>query len=144
MIAALAVIAAASGYLFLNYDRLIEAASATHPAAASSEDKAEPTVSLKDFQSFEQQLKGTLESTRQDIAVQQSDMKSLLDRVAALSAKVDELKSMPRPAQPQVTERPVTERPVAPAARKKPPARKPPKPAGAISVGGAPLPTSRN
>jgi hypothetical protein len=144
MIAALAVIAAASGYLFLNYDRLIEAASATRPAAVSSADNVEATVSLKEFQSFEQQLNGTLESTRQDIAAQQSDMKSLIDRVAALSAKIEELKNTPRPMPPQVTERPVAERPVAPAARKRPPVRKPPKPAGAISVGGAPLPTSRN
>ena len=135
-VAALAIIAGASAYLWLNYDSLFQAVSSiAHPAATPVVDSGEETVTLKDFQSFQRQTADSLQSVAQDIATQKTDLQSLSDQVSALAAKIDALQSAAAPA-PQQTAVPARS-PVIAAARKKPPA---PKTTGPISVGGAPLP----
>jgi uncharacterized coiled-coil protein SlyX len=137
LVASLAVIAAAAAYLWLNYDRLAQAAfSIARPADPAMADSAAKTVTPEEFQSFQRQTAESLQSAAQDIAAQKADLKSLSDQLSALTAKIDALPSAasPAPQQPAVPARP----PVI-AARKKPPA---PKTTGPISVGGAPLPSA--
>ena len=146
-VAALAIIAAASAYLWLNYDSLFQAASSTaHPAATPVVASGEETVTLRDFQSFQRQTAETLQSTIQAIDAQKADLKSLSDQVSALAAKIDALQSAAQSTgslSAPVEVRPVPQEPAVPArppviaARKKPLA---PKTTGPISVGGAPLP----
>jgi uncharacterized coiled-coil protein SlyX len=135
-IAVLAVVGAAAGYVFLNYDRPVGAAPATQSTAAPA--AGPDAIPLQDVMSLQEQMAESLEATRRDVATQRADLKNLSDRVAALAAKIDGLQSSARPAAPS---EPL--RPAAIAAQKKPPtAPKPPKspkPTGAISVGGAPL-----
>ena len=110
-------------------------ASATGPAAAPA-DIPDKTVGLKDFQAFQQQIAGTVQSTAQLVAAQQAEIKRLSDQVAALAAKIDTLQ---RPAASAQAAAPVPPPPTpAPAAPRKKPAA--PKPPPGISTGGAPLP----
>ncbi len=104
-------------------------ASVTAPAAAPEVDKP---VGSKDFQAFQQQIAGSLQSTAQLLATQQAEIKRLSDQVIALTAKIDALQ---RPSAQAAAPTPPP-----PAPQKKPAAPK--KPAAAISVGGAPLPAS--
>jgi uncharacterized coiled-coil protein SlyX len=136
-IAVLAVVGAAAGYVFLNYDRLVGAAPAMQSTAAPPVGNSPDTIPLQEIMSLQEQMAESLEATRRDVATQQADLKKLSDQVSALAAKIDGLQSSARPAAP-----PEPIRPAAIAAQKKPTAPKPPKPAGAISVGGAPLPPS--
>ena len=102
------------------------------PGAAPAE-IPDKTVGLKDFQAFQQQITGTLQSTAQLVAAQQAEIKRLSDQVAALGATIDTLQRPAASAQAAAPAAPPA--PVAP--RKKPAAPKQPP---AISVGGAPLP----
>src|ERR1019366_10104584 len=87
-VAALAIIAGASAYLWLNYDSLFQAVSSiAHPAATPVVDSGEETVTLKDFQSFQRQTADSLQSVAQDIATQKTDLQSLSDQVSALAAR---------------------------------------------------------
>jgi uncharacterized coiled-coil protein SlyX len=97
---------------------------------------ADKTVGLKDFQTFQQQVATTVQSTAQLVAAQQAEIKRLSDQVAALGAKIDTLQ---RPAASAQAAAPVPPPapPPPPAARKKPAAAKLPP---GISTGGAPLP----
>ena len=88
-------------------------------------------VGLADFQAFQQQIVGSMQSTEQVLAAQEAEIKRLSDEVAALSAKLDLVQHPVAPAEA------LAPGPVAPPSRKKPAA---PKPVGAISTGGAPLP----
>jgi uncharacterized coiled-coil protein SlyX len=92
-------------------------------------------VGLADFQAFQQQIVGSMQSTEQVLAAQEAEIKRLSDEVAALSAKLDLVQHPVAPAE-ALAPGPAS-KPVAPPPRKKPAA---PKPAGAISTGGAPLP----
>jgi uncharacterized coiled-coil protein SlyX len=104
------------------------------PGAAPAE-IPDKTVGQKDFQAFQQQIAGTLQSTAQLVAAQQADIKRLSDQVAALAAKID---AQQRPAASAQAAAPAPPPPPPPvAARKKPTAPKQPP---GISVGGAPLP----
>jgi uncharacterized coiled-coil protein SlyX len=155
--AVLTVIAAA-GFAWFSYgDRLSDlpgfgssAGSVVAPGSASDNS----LVAASEFQAFQQQTSEALQSATQLLTAQQSDLKRLSDEVASLTAKIDLLQNTvasPRPALPPAvaSTRPAAPAPVsaapvaAPAAvaapRKRPSA---PKPAGAISVGGAPLPAS--
>jgi hypothetical protein len=133
-VGALAVIAAAFAYLWLNHDGLLHAVSFDErPAAAPVVDSGDEPVTQKDFEAFRRQMAESLQSTIEDMDAQKADLKKLSDQVSALTVKIDAL---------QTTATPVTQ-PVAPArppvvgARKKPLGPKTP---GPISVGGAPLP----
>lgn len=129
VIAALAVIAGVSGLLWLNYDHLVEVSSHA-PATAGGEDPA----TLKDLQAIQQQTSEALQATRELLETQQAEMKRLSDQVAGLTQKIDQMQSpaaaVPPPGPPVVAA-------ARPTAKKKPAV---PRPAGAISVGGAPLP----
>jgi uncharacterized coiled-coil protein SlyX len=103
--------------------------------AAPAADVPDKSVGLKDFQAFQQQVTGTMQSTAQLVAAQQAEIKRLSDQVAALAAKLDALQRSAASAQAAA---PVPPPPPAPAAPKKRPAA--PKQAPGISVGGAPLP----
>jgi uncharacterized coiled-coil protein SlyX len=107
--------------------------SVTAPGAAPAA-VPDKTVGLKDFQAFQQQTAGTMQSTAQLVAAQQAEIKRLSDQVSALSAKIDALQ---RPAASAQADAPVPPPPPPLAARKKPAAAK--RPPG-ISTGGAPLP----
>jgi uncharacterized coiled-coil protein SlyX len=130
--AALAVIAGVSGLLWLNYDHLVEASS--HTSAVASSTAGEDATALKELQAIQQQTADTLLATRQLLEAQQAEVKQLSEQVSGLTAKIEQLQPRPAPAPPAAPAVAAT-RP----APKKPPA---PKPAGAISLGGAPLPTT--
>jgi uncharacterized coiled-coil protein SlyX len=93
------------------------------------------TVGLKDFQAFQQQIAGTLQSAAQLVAAQQAEIKRLSDQVAVLAAKIDAQQRSAASAQAAAPAPPPP--PPPPAARKKPAAAKLPP---GISTGGAPLP----
>jgi hypothetical protein len=131
--AALAAIAGGGGYLWLNYDRLV-ALYVAHPVAAPAVGITVETVTLKDFQMFEQRMAESMQSAVQDIAALQTDMKRLSEQLSVLASKTDAVRIVEQPAPPVTSARPSVV-----ATRKKPPI---PKPAGAISVGGAPLPAA--
>jgi hypothetical protein len=144
----LVAIAAAGSFVWFDYNGLIRSASfGEQPAAAQVVASGEETVTLRDFQSFQQQTAQSLQSAAQDIVAQKADLKSLSDQVSALSAKIDAMQSAPRPIvslSAPVELRTGSQQPAAPAARasaivarRKLPV---PKTSGPISVGGAPLP----
>jgi len=94
-----------------------------------SVEAADKAVGLKDFQAFQQQVVGQMQSTAQLLAAQQAETKRLVDQVSALAAKIEADRAAPASAQIAL--------PATPSVRKKPAA---PKPAAGISTGGAPLP----
>jgi hypothetical protein len=147
----LLLIAGAAGYVWTNYDSLVEGAhhwSGTS-ASAGSDDTSDLAKELRDFQ---QQTTEALGSTRQLLETQQDQLKGLTSQIADLTAKIDRMQSGAAPAQaaiplqlPAVQAQPAPQRPVAPAraavtAPRKRPAAPVSRPEGAISVGGAPLP----
>lgn len=147
-VSVLAVIAAGAAYVWLNYDRLVDEVSfARHQDAAPVVDRAEETVLLKDFQSFQRQISETLQSAAQNIAAQKADLKNLSDQMSALAARINALQggapptgSFSAPVEARPGRQPAAPaRPTVVAAQKKPPA---PKTTGPISVGGAPLPSA--
>lgn len=136
--AALAVGAAATAYLLLNYDRLVQQVSSVgSPVAAPLVARDEDAVTLRDFQAFQQLTGDSLKAATQDIAAERTDLKTLSDQVSALAARIEAMQSTATlpPSQPAIPARPP---PVG--ERKKPPVAKP---VGRISVGGAPLPAPR-
>lgn len=151
-LAALVIIAGAAVLLWMNYDHLAEAShfvSSAPPQAMATDDA--PDLA-KEFHAFQQQTTESLGSTMQLLEAQQSDLKALTSQIAELTAKIDKMQSSAAPAQPalqtQIAPQPVPQRqPTQAAARARAavvaPRRRPaaPKPEGAISVGGAPLPT---
>ena len=141
VIAGLAVIAGVSGLLWANYDHLVEVS--TRPAAVGSAAGGEETTAMKDLQAIQRQTSETLLATRQLLDAQQAEVKRLADQVAGLSDKIEQLqpKAAAAPPAPAAASNPALAAPVVAAARAQAKKRAAPKPAGAISVGGAPLPT---
>lgn len=134
IVAALAVVVAASAYGWLNYGQLVQPASSSpNPVAAVVVRNAEETVALRDFQSFQQQTAQSLQSINQGIAAQKADLTRLSDQLSALAARLDALQTAAAPAAPPVA----AARPAVSAPRKRLPSASR---AGPISVGGAPLP----
>jgi uncharacterized coiled-coil protein SlyX len=136
VVAVLIVMATASAYGWLNYGRLVQPASlAPSPVAAAVAKNPDETVALKDFQSFQSQAAQALQSIDQEIAAQKAQVTRLSDQLSALAARMDALQSAAASAPP----------PAAPARlgstapRRRPTAARP---AGPISVGGAPLPAA--
>jgi hypothetical protein len=128
--AALAVIAGVSGLLWLNYDHLVEASSHTGTVASST--AGEDAAAVKEMQAIQQQTADTLLATRQLLESQQAEVRRLSEQVSGLTAKIDQLQLRPAPTPPAP--------PVVAATRPAPKKTPAPKPAGAISLGGAPLP----
>ncbi len=139
VVAGLALFGAASAWLWYAGGNGLPAlpsftSSVATPGAAPAE-VPDKTVGLKDFQAFQQQIAGTLQSTAQLVAAQQAEIKRLSDQVAALSAKIDAQQRPAASAQAAAPAPPPSPPPSA--ARKRATAPKQPP---AISVGGAPLP----
>lgn len=137
----LALVGAAAALAWHSYGggpwSLPSIASLTAPstAAPTAAPASEPPVSAADFRAFQQQIAGSLQSTAQLVAAEQAEIKRLSDQVAALSAKIETLQQQPAAtAQAAVPA-------AAPTAPRKRPAASPKQPP-AISVGGAPLPSS--
>ena len=143
VVAGLALLGSASALLWYAWGNGLPAlpsfnSSVSAPGAAPAE-VPDKTVGLKDFQAFQQQIAGTLQSTAQLVAAQQAEIKRLSDQVAALSSKIDTLQSPAASAQAAAPAPPPGARAAPAAARKRPTAPKQPP---AISVGGAPLPST--
>ena len=148
LLAGLIIIAGLSGLLWTNYDHLIAASSSTFvpstkvPETATAE--VEPSPTLADFQALQQQTTQTWQSTNQLVEAQSAELKRLTDQVAALTARIEQQQQSvatppsPRAEQPRPAAVAASPRLVPTAPRKQPAAAK--RPAGTISVGGAPLP----
>jgi uncharacterized coiled-coil protein SlyX len=150
----LVAIAAAGVFVWMNYDQFAEAAhwgSSTSPPAVGADEASDLA---KELRAFQQQTTEALGSTRELLEAQQSELKALSGQIADLTAKIDRIQpaavAAPSPlaAPPAPLTQPVPPRPpqAAPPARaavtaprKRPAAVS--RPEGAISVGGAPLPT---
>jgi hypothetical protein len=151
----LLVLGAVGGFAWMNYDHLLEmtrtatAGSSGTPVLASAPENA---VSTGDFSAFQQQTTSSIQSATDLLTAQQTELKRLSDQieglstqVAGLAAKLDQSPGRPVAAAPTQHSAAPVAAPVAAAARQAPAAaRKRPavvaRPAGAISVGGAPLP----
>jgi uncharacterized coiled-coil protein SlyX len=131
--AGLAISGAASALLWRSWDGGLPALPSFMSSGAAPAEVPDKSVGLKDFQAFQQQITGTLQSTAQLVAAQQAEIKRLSDQVAALGATIDTLQ---RPAASAQATAPAA--PPAPAASRKKSAA--PKQPPGISVGGAPLP----
>jgi uncharacterized coiled-coil protein SlyX len=147
------VVIAAAGFAWFTFgDRILEVPSLSStlgsvaaPVAASDTG----LVAASDFQAFQQQTSETLQSATQLLSAQQAELRRLSDEVSRLTAKIDLLQSTvavasvkPPSPPPLASAKPAPPPPVPAAAtapRKKPAV---PKPAGAISLGGAPLPAA--
>ena len=106
------------------------------PVGTAPADTEKP-VALKDFQALQQQTAAAAQSTAQQLAAQQAEIKRLSDQVAALTARIDTLQNTAASAQAAAPAPAPSPAPPPPAARKRAAA---PKQQPAISVGGAPLP----
>jgi uncharacterized coiled-coil protein SlyX len=111
---------------------------APFPSFTSTADKAvaavDRPVGLNDFQAFQQQITGSLQSTERLLTAQQAEIKRLSDQVSTLAGKLD-LLQRPVAAAQAAFPAPAPKR-AGPAPQKKP---REDKPVGAISTGGAPL-----
>lgn len=103
--------------------------------AATAAPVAGKPVGLGDLQALQQQVAGSMQSTEKLLTAQQAEIKRLSDQLSLLSGKLDLLQRPVTSAQAALP--PPAPKPAAPAPRKKPAASQP---AGAISIGGAPLP----
>lgn len=140
LLVGLAMAGAGGAFLWMNMDKLVQLASrdASDSADASSGDKA----MLTDLLATQQKTGEDLDTLKAAVEDQQAQLKSIADQLAALASKVDTLQAPPAPPPPAPVAAPQTaQAQLAPKAA----ARKPPRaarPAGPISVGGAPLSTA--
>lgn len=140
LLVGLAMAGAGGAFLWMNMDKLVQLASrdASDSADASSGDKA----MLTDLLATQQKTDEDLDTLKAAVEDQQAQLKSIVDQLAALTSKVDTLQAPPAPPPPApVPAAPTAQAQLAPKAA----ARKPPRaarPAGPISVGGAPLSTA--
>jgi hypothetical protein len=136
LLVGLAMAGAGGAFLWMNMDKLVQFASrdASDSADASSGDKA----MLTDLLATQQKTGEDLDTLKAAVEDQQAQLKSIVDQLAALTSKVDTLQAPPAPPPPPVAAPPTAHAHLAPkAAAKKPPRAA--RPAGPISVGGAPL-----
>jgi uncharacterized coiled-coil protein SlyX len=144
------VLGAGAAFAWLNYgDRLSELAFLVGAPGSTAPTAAGDGVAAADFAAFQQQTSASLQSATQLLAEQRTELKRLSDQLAGLTARIDGLQSAITPAAPAASASvtaPAAAVPVvaahprpAPAAPRKRPAAPPA--AGAISLGGAPLPT---
>lgn len=139
VIIALLVLAAAAAFAWLSYgDRLAEMSGAAPERPVSVGD----SVATAEFTAFQAQTSASLQSATQLLASQQTELKRLSDQLASLTSRIDGLQGSIAAAAPPAgtSSAPTTAAPVAAAPRPTAPRKRPAAPAGAISVGGAPLP----
>ncbi len=135
------LLGAAAAFVWFSYgDRLSDLATSGSTASVASDD----SVSAADFAAFQQQTSASLQSATQLLGDQQAELKRLSDQIAGLTSRIDALQSAPAPAPPAAAAPPAAvAAPVAATPRPAAPRKRPASPpAGAISVGGAPLPAT--
>jgi hypothetical protein len=110
--------------------------------ASSPAPVAAQPVALSDLQALQQQVAAAAQSTERLLAAQQAEIRRLSDQVVVLAGRLDQLQSPPAVAPTAVpAQAPAPAlKPVASAKRKRPAVAQS---SGAISTGGAPLPTAR-
>jgi uncharacterized coiled-coil protein SlyX len=136
LLAGLAITGAGGAFVWMNMDRLIQLSSrdASDSAGPGSGDKA----MLTDLLATQQKTSEDLDALKAVVEDQQGQLKSIVDQLAALTSKVDSLQTPAAPPPPPAAAAPSARAQLTPKAAKKPSPRAP-KPAGPISVGGAPL-----
>ena len=139
--AVLVAVGAAAVFGWLSQgDEVAEGLAAKPPGASAS---VGDSVAATEFAAFQAQTAASLQSATQLLATQQAELKRLSEQLTGLTARIDGLQSQVVPAAPGAAPAAATSTPAAapraPTAPRKRPAS-PPAPAGAISVGGAPLP----
>ena len=164
ILALLLLVGAAGGLLWLNLDTVTNMIhGAANPASSSGSNAdvlasaSEPSVSAADFAAFQQQTGSSIQTATDLLKAQQSELKRLSDQIQGLTMQVSSLtnrmeqmqqgRAAPVPSTTAtVPAAPTAAEPVAAAPRPAPtaPRKRAPadRPAGAISVGGAPLPTA--
>lgn len=164
IIAVLLILGAGGGYLWLNYhDALTDMAQAVTGSTGSRDSApvlasaAEGGVSATDFAAFQQQTGSSIQTATELLTAQQAELKRLSDQiqglttqVVGLTAKIDTLQGrgvLAPSAPPAATTTPLAAAPAAPVTARPaltaPRKRSVDRPAGAISVGGAPLPAAQ-
>ncbi len=165
VLALLFLLCTAGGLLWLNLDGVTDMLHGVASPASSNGSNSdvlasasEPAVSAADFAAFQQRTGGSIQAATDLLNAQQAELKRLSDQIQGLTAQVSGLISkidqMPQgraplaptaavgaPVAPPVVAAPVAaaQRTAPAAPRKRAPADRP---AGAISVGGAPLQTA--
>ena len=150
-LAVVVLVAAAAGFLWMNYDSLVDGFPRSSAPAVGAEDGSELA---KEFRAFQQQTSEALAATQQLVDAQQTELKGLTSQIADLTAKIDRMQPgavalpptlsapaapLAQPAAPRPPQAAAPARATVTAPRKRPaPAAS--RPEGAISVGGAPLP----
>lgn len=164
ILALLLIVGAAGGLLWLNLDTVTDMIhGAASPASGNGSNAdvlasaSEPAVSAVDFAAFQQQTGSSIQTATDLLKTQQAELKRLSDQiqgltmqVSSLTNRMEQLQQGRAPAAPTAAATaagtPIVAAPVAAAPRPAPtaPRKRAPadRPAGAISVGGAPLPTA--
>jgi hypothetical protein len=157
VVALLLLLGIASALVWLNLDTvtdLLHGSAAPATSTASNADvlasATEPAVSAADFAAFQQRTGDAMQTATGLLNAQQTELKRLSDQVQGLTLQVSNLTSRIEQLQPsRASGAPaaVATPAAAPTARSAPaaPRKRTPadRPAGAISVGGAPLPAAR-
>lgn len=155
VLALLLFVGVTGGVLWLNLDTVTDilhgVATPSSNSGANSDvlaSASEPMVSAADLTAFQQQTGGSIRAATDLLNAQQSELKRLSEQVqelttqvSGLTSKIDQMQQGRAPGTPAVAA-PVAAapRPAPAAPRKRMPAVD--RPAGAISVGGAPLQTA--
>ncbi|WP_398482887.1 hypothetical protein [Tardiphaga sp.] len=162
ILAVLLLLGAAGGLLWLNLDTVTDALHGVASPASSNSNAdvlasaSEPAVSAADFSAFQQQTGSSIQTATDLLKAQQAELKRLSDQIQGLTMQVSSLTTrmeqvqqgrVPAPgAAVAAPATPVAAAPMAAAPRPAPtaPRKRAPadRPAGAISVGGAPLPST--
>ena len=144
--AVLVVLGAAAVWGWLSFgDELAELGFFAKTPAPTASMGVGDSVAATEFAAFQAQTSASLQSATQLLTAQQAELKRLSEQLAGLTARIDGLQSTIATAAPAASGAPPMAAPAAaPLAVAPPrptaPRKRPAAPAGAISVGGAPLP----
>jgi hypothetical protein len=134
LVSSVVVAGAALAYAWFHADSIFASSRvATDNAEMTAGDKA----MLTDLLAGQQKTSADLEVLTESVTDQQAQIKAISEQVSALASRVDALQSATRAQAPSATAQPEAPAQVAPKQAKK--RAQGPKPAGLISVGGAPL-----
>jgi uncharacterized coiled-coil protein SlyX len=139
LLLALVLAGAGATYVWANKDGLLQLAG--HEASESAQTSPGDKAMLTDLLATQQKTGDDLDALNKAVTDQQEQLKAMTDQIAALTAKVEALQTAaapPAPPPPAPVAPPNARAQVAPKPAKKPPVHAA-RPAGPISVGGAPL-----
>lgn len=131
---------AAAAFYWTNIETVFVTSSAHEPVAVpglSPEDRE----TLSEIRSGQRQTMDEIAELNRNIGAQQADMKRMADQIEALTAKLVSLQDLPEATTAPPIPPPPAPRPILRPVKRVIP---PPKPAGRVSVGGAPLPPERD